>query len=132
MLIQKRKIFVNFASIFLLSVVPPILAVLSFTLSIQAQIPIDTTLSSYSHWISSVYLLIYALATCYVIMKLVNMCKIFPGYALLFPIGGVFLSLVYLATTLPLILSMKNSSKKIEWKGRIYTYNRIGGKMIKL
>ena len=131
MLIQERKILVNFFSIFVLSVVPPILAVLSFALSIQAQIPIDTALSSYLHWISfAMYLLIYVLATCCVIMKLVNMCKIFPGYALLFPVGGFFLTLVYLATMLPLILSIKNSSKNIEWKGRIYTYNRIGGKMI--
>jgi hypothetical protein len=45
-------------------------------------------------------------------------------------LGGLFLTLVYLATILPLILSIKRSSKKIEWKGRTYTYSRIGGKII--
>jgi hypothetical protein len=29
-----------------------------------------------------------------------------------------------------LMLSIKRSSKKIQWKGRTYTYNRIGSKMI--
>jgi len=29
-----------------------------------------------------------------------------------------------------LSLYIKRSSKKVEWKGRTYTYNRIGSKMI--
>jgi hypothetical protein len=53
-------------------------------------------------------------------------------YAVLYPLGSIFLVIAYLASIIPLLLPLrKNSSKKtIQWKGRIYTYKRRGGSMI--
>ena len=58
--------------------------------------------------------------------------KISPLYAVLYPLGSIFLVIAYLASIIPLLLPLrKNSSKKtIQWKGRIYTYKRRGGSMI--
>jgi chlorobactene glucosyltransferase len=131
MLYQKKKVFINFAAIFILAVLPTLLVVTNFPSIMQAQLLNDITINNYLHLITFVlYLFTFGLTTCCVIIKLVSMCGIFPCYALLFPLGGLFLTLVYLATILPLILSIKRSSKKIEWKGRTYTYSRIGGKII--
>jgi chlorobactene glucosyltransferase len=131
MLYQKKKVFINFVAIFILAVLPTLLVVTNFPSIMQAQLLNDITINNYLHLITFVlYLFTFGLTTCCVIIKLVSMCGIFPCYALLFPLGGLFLTLVYLATILPLILSIKRSSKKIEWKGRTYTYSRIGGKII--
>ena len=131
MLYQKKKVFINFVTIFILAVLPSLLVITNFPLIMQAQLIKDITFNNYLHLITFVvYLFTFGLTTCNVIMKLVSMCGISPCYALLFPLGGLFLTLVYFATMFPLILSIKRSSKKIEWKGRTYTYNRIGGKMI--
>ncbi|TLX86529.1 MAG: glycosyltransferase [Thaumarchaeota archaeon] len=130
MLHQKKKVFVNFVAIFILAVLPTLLVVTNFPSIMQAQLLKDITIN-YLHLITFVlYLFTFGLTTCCVIIKLVSMCGIFPYYALLFPLGGLFLTLVYLATMLPLILPIKRSSKKIEWRGRTYTYSRIGGKII--
>ena len=59
--------------------------------------------------------------------------KISSLYTLLYPLGTNFLVIAYLANIIPLLLLSigKNSSKKtIEWKGRIYTYKKIGGSMV--
>lgn len=131
MLYQKKKVFINFVAIFILAVLPTLLVVTNFPSIMQAQLLNDITINNYLHLITFVlYLFTFGLTTFCVIIKLVSMCGIFPCYALLFPLGGLFLTLVYLATILPLILSIKRSSKKIEWKGRTYTYSRIGGKII--
>lgn len=131
MLYQKKKVFINFVTIFILAVLPSLLVVTNFPSIMQVQLHKDLTLNNYLHLITFVlYLITFGLTTCCVIMKLVSMCRIFTCYALLFPLGGLFLALVYFATMLPLMLSIKRSSKKIQWKGRTYTYNRIGSKMI--
>ena len=131
MLYQKKKVLINFLTIFILAVLPSLLVVTNFTSIMQAQLLKDLTFNNYLQMIAFlVYLFTLGLTTCCVIMKLVSMCRIFTCYALLFPLGGLFLTLVYLATMLPLILPTKRSSKKIEWQGRTYTYNRIGSKMI--
>lgn len=131
MLYQKKKVFINFVTIFILAVLPSLLVVTNFPSIMQVQLHKDLTLNNYLHLITFVlYLITFGLTTCCVIMKLVSMCRIFTCYALLFPLGGLFLTLVYFATMLPLMLSIKRSSKKIQWKGRTYTYNRIGSKMI--
>ena len=131
MLYQKKKVLINFLTIFILAVLPSLLVVTNFTSIMQAQLLKDLTFNNYLQLIAFlVYLFTLGLTTCCVIMKLVSMCRIFTCYALLFPLGGLFLTLVYLATMLPLILPTKRSSKKIEWQGRTYTYNRIGSKMI--
>lgn len=131
MLYQKKKVFINFVTIFILAVLPSLLVVTNFPSIMQVQLHKDLTLNNYLHLITFLlYLITFGLTTCCVIMKLVSMCRIFTCYALLFPLGGLFLTLVYFATMLPLMLSIKRSSKKIQWKGRTYTYNRIGSKMI--
>lgn len=131
MLYQKKKVFINFVTIFILAVLPSLLVVTNFPSIMHVQLHKDLTLNNYLHLITFVlYLITFGLTTCCVIMKLVSMCRIFTCYALLFPLGGLFLTLVYFATMLPLMLSIKRSSKKIQWKGRTYTYNRIGSKMI--
>jgi chlorobactene glucosyltransferase len=131
MLYQKKKVFINFVAIFILAVLPTLLVVSNFPSIMQAQLLNDITINNYLHLITFVlYLITFGLTTCCVIMKLVSMCRTFTCYALLFPLGGLFLTLVYFATMLPLMLSIKRSSKKIQWKGRTYTYNRIGSKMI--
>lgn len=131
MLYQKKKVFINFVTIFILAVLPSLLVVTNFPSIMQVQLHKDLTLNNYLHLITFVlYLITFGLTTCCVIMKLVSMCRTFTCYALLFPLGGLFLTLVYFATMLPLMLSIKRSSKKIQWKGRTYTYNRIGSKMI--
>lgn len=131
MLYQKKKVFINFVTIFILAVLPSLLVVTNFPSIMQVQLHKDLTLNNYLHLITfGLYLITFGLTTCCVIMKLVSMCRIFTCYALLFPLGGLFLTLVYFATMLPLMLSIKRSSKKIQWKGRTYTYNRIGSKMI--
>jgi chlorobactene glucosyltransferase len=131
MLYQKKKVFINFVTIFILAVLPSLLVVTNFPSIMQVQLHKDLTLNNYLHLITFVlYLITFGLTTCCVIMKLVSMCRTSTCYALLFPLGGLFLTLVYFATMLPLMLSIKRSSKKIQWKGRTYTYNRIGSKMI--
>ena len=131
MLYQKKKVFINFVTIFVLTVLPSILIVTNLLLNMQAQLPMDLKFNNYLHLtIFIVYLLTFGLTTCCVIMKLISMAEVSPCYALLFPVGGFFLTSAYLATMLPLSLYIKRSSKKVEWKGRTYTYNRIGSKMI--
>jgi chlorobactene glucosyltransferase len=131
MLYQEKKVFINFVTIFILAVLPSLLVVTNFPSIMQAQLHKDLRFNNYLHLITFVlYLITFGLTTCCVIMKLVSMCRIFTCYALLFPLGGLFLTLVYFATMLPLMLSIKRSSKKIQWKGRTYTYNRIGSNMI--
>jgi len=131
MLYQKKKVFINFVTIFVLTVLPSILVVTNLPLNMQAQLPMDLKFNNYLHLtIFIVYLLTFGLTTCCVIMKLVSMAEVSGFYALLFPVGGFFLTSAYLATMLPLSLHIKQSSKKVEWKGRTYTYNRIGSKMI--
>jgi len=131
MLYQEKKVFINFVTIFILAVLPSLLVVTNFPSIMHVQLHKDLTLNNYLHLITFVlYLITFGLTTCCVIMKLVSMCRTFACYALLFPLGGLFLTLVYFATMLPLMLSIKRSSKKIQWKGRTYTYNRIGSKMI--
>jgi len=131
MLYQKKKVLINFLTIFILAVLPSLLVVTNFPSIMHVQLHKDLTLNNYLHLITFVlYLITFGLTTCCVIMKLVSMCRTFTCYALLFPLGGLFLTLVYFATMLPLMLSIKRSSKKIQWKGRTYTYNRIGSKMI--
>jgi cellulose synthase/poly-beta-1,6-N-acetylglucosamine synthase-like glycosyltransferase len=131
MLYQKKKVFINFVTIFILAVLPSLLVVTNFPSIMHVQLHKDLTLNNYLHLITFVlYLITFGLTTCCVIMKLVSMCRTSTCYALLFPLGGLFLTLVYFATMLPLMLSIKRSSKKIQWKGRTYTYNRIGSKMI--
>src|SRR4030095_948261 len=131
MLYQEKKVFINFVTIFILAVLPSLLVVTNFPSIMHVQLHKDLTLNNYLHLITFVlYLITFGLTTCCVIMKLVSMCRTFTCYALLFPLGGLFLTLVYFATMLPLMLSIKRSSKKIQWKGRTYTYNRIGSNMI--
>ena len=58
--------------------------------------------------------------------------KISPLYTIFYPLGSIFLVIAYLASIVPLLLCLnKNSSKKtIQWKGRIYTYQRIGSNLV--
>lgn len=131
MLYQKKKVFINFVATFVLAVFPSILMGTNLFLNVHAQSPIGSIFNNYLELIFfTLYLLTYGLSAFSVAIKLINMCEISAWYALLFPLGGLFLTSVYLATMLPLILCIRRSSKKIEWKGRTYTYSRIGSKMI--
>jgi hypothetical protein len=77
-------------------------------------------------------LIIFFMAIISITLNSVKTYKISPLYAVLYPLGSIFLVIAYLASIIPLLLPLrKNSSKKtIQWKGRIYTYKRRGGSMI--
>ncbi len=131
MLYERKKVFINFVTIFVLTVLPSVLVVTSLLFNMHAQLPMELKFNNYLHLSTViVYLLTFELTICCVIMKLVSMAEVPACYALLFPVGGFFLTSAYLAAMLPLSLHVKRSSKKVEWKGRTYTYNRIGSKMI--
>ena len=76
--------------------------------------------------------IIFFMAIICITLKSVETYKISPLYMLLYPLGSNFLVIAYLANIIPLLLSLSNNSsqKTIEWKGRIYTYKKIGGSMI--
>ena len=67
-----------------------------------------------------------------VALNSIKMYKISPLYALLYPIGSLFLVIAYLSSIIPLLLSIRKKSaiKTIEWKGRVYIYKKVGGSMI--
>lgn len=77
-------------------------------------------------------LIIFIISIFVVALNSIKMYKISPLYALLYPIGSLFLVIAYLSCIIPLLLSIRKKSaiKTIEWKGRVYTYKKVGGSMI--
>ena len=132
---EKRKVIINFLAIFFMT-----------TLSFLTLIIYFTVLGFYNHGLSNITdknnyyfelllilnLIIFIISIFGVALNSIKMYKISPFYALLYPIGSLFLVIAYLSSIIPLLLSIhkKSATKTIEWKGRKYIYKKVGGSMI--
>ena len=130
---EKRKVIINFFAIFCLITLPfVILLPYTIIVSVSGIHISDKNDFYYNCGIFILNLIIFFMAILSITLNSVETYKISPLYTILYPLGSIFLVIAYLASIIPLLLSLhKNSSKKtIEWKGRMYTYKRIGGSMI--
>jgi len=130
---EKRKVIINFFAIFYLITLPfVILLPYTIIVSVSGIHISDKNDFYYNCGIFILNLIIFFMAILSITLNSVETYKISPLYTILYPLGSIFLVIAYLASIIPLLLSLhKNSSKKtIEWKGRMYTYKRIGGSMI--
>jgi len=130
---EKRKVIINFFAIFCLITLPfVILLPYTIIVSVSGIHISDKNDFYYNCGIFILTLIIFFMAIISITLNSVETYKISPLYTILYPLGSIFLVIAYLASIIPLLLSLhKNSSKKtIEWKGRMYTYKRIGGSMI--
>lgn len=129
---EKRNVIINFFAIFFMITLPFVI-LLPYTIIISVYcINISNINNFYYYGILILNVIIFFMAIIGITLKSVETYKISPLYMLLYPLGSNFLVIAYLANIIPLLLSIsKNSSKRtIEWKGRIYTYKKIGGSMI--
>jgi chlorobactene glucosyltransferase len=130
---EKRKVIINFFTIFCMITLPfVILLPYTIIVSLYGINISDKNDFYYNCGILILNLIIFFLAIINITLNSVKTYKISPLYAVLYPLGSIFLVIAYLASIIPLLLPLgKNSSKKtIQWKGRIYTYKRRGGSMI--
>ena len=130
---EKRKVIINFFTIFCMITLPFVI-LLPYTIIVSLYgINISDKNDFYCNCgILILNLIIFFMAIISITLNSVKTYKISPLYAVLYPLGSIFLVIAYLASIIPLLLPLrKNSSKKtIQWKGRIYTYKRRGGSMI--
>jgi len=127
---EKRKVIINLFAIFCLITLPfVILLPYTIIVSVSGIHISDKNDFYYNCGIFILNLIIFFMAILSITLNSVETYKISPLYTILYPLGSIFLVIAYLASIIPLLLSLhKNSSKKtIEWKGRMYTYKRIGG-----
>ena len=130
---EKRKVIINFFAIFCMITLPfVILLPYTIIVSLSGINISDKNDFYYNCGILILNIIIFFMAIISITLNSVETYKISPLYTVLYPLGSIFLVIAYLASIIPLLLSLrKNSSKKtIQWKGRIYTYKRIGGSMI--
>jgi hypothetical protein len=130
---EKRNVIINFFAIFFMITLPfVILLPYTIIVSLYGINISDKNDFYYNCGILILNLIIFFLAIISITLNSVKTYKISPLYAVLYPLGSIFLVIAYLASIIPLLLPLrKNSSKKtIQWKGRIYTYKRRGGSMI--
>jgi cellulose synthase/poly-beta-1,6-N-acetylglucosamine synthase-like glycosyltransferase len=130
---EKRKVIINFFAIFCMITLPfVILLPYTIIVSLYGINISDKNDFYYNCGILILNLIIFFMAIISITLNSVKTYKISPLYAVLYPLGSIFLVIAYLASIIPLLLPLrKNSSKKtIQWKGRIYTYKRRGGSMI--
>ena len=135
---EKRKVIINFLAIFFITTLPFLTNLIYFTI-----------VGFYNHGLSNINdknncnyyycelllilnLIIFIISIFGVALNSIKMYKISPFYALLYPIGSLFLVIAYLSSIIPLLLSIhkKSAIKTIEWKGRKYIYKKVGGSMI--
>ncbi|HET7644544.1 MAG TPA: glycosyltransferase [Nitrososphaeraceae archaeon] len=135
---EKRTVFINFIAIFFITILPFITLLFHFYPNILSNCygldVLDKNNCNY-YWKEFLILnlIVFFIIIVCVAWNSKKIYKISPFYALFYPIGSVFLFFAYLSSLIPLILSplQKDMSKKtIEWKGRIYTYKRVGGSMV--
>ena len=131
---ETRKVIINFLTIFLMTTLP-FLILFASTIIIGLY---NTELSITENGNCNYYCIILILNLIIFIIIILTTAlesrktfKISPLYALLYPIGSLFLIIAHLSTLIPLSLHIgKHYSKKtIEWKKRIYTYKGVGGSM---
>jgi chlorobactene glucosyltransferase len=130
---EKRKVIINFFAIFCMITLPfVILLPYTIIVSLYGINISDKNDFYYNCGILILNLIIFFMAIISITLNSVKTYKISSLYAVLYPLGSIFLVIAYLASIIPLLLPLgKNSSKKtIQWKGRIYTYKRRGGSMI--
>jgi chlorobactene glucosyltransferase len=131
---EKRNVIINFFAIFFMITLPFVI-LLPYTIIVSFYSINITNNNDFYYYcgILILNLIIFFMAIIGITLNSVETYKISPLYMLLYPLGSNFLVIAYLANIIPLLLLSigKNSSKKtIEWKGRIYTYKKIGGSMV--
>jgi chlorobactene glucosyltransferase len=131
---EKRNVIINFFAIFFMITLPFVILLPYTIIVFFYNINITNNNDFYYYCgILILNLIIFFMAIIGITLKSIETYKISPLYMLLYPLGSNFLVIAYLANIIPLLLLSigKNSSKKtIEWKGRIYTYKKIGGSMV--
>jgi len=130
---EKRKVIINFFAIFCMITLPfVILLPYTIIVSLSGIHISDKNDFYYNCGIFILNLIIFFMAIISITLNSVETYKISPLYTLLYPLGSIFLVIAYLASIIPLLLSLhkKTSKKTIQWKGRMYTYKRIGGSMV--
>ena len=138
---EKRNVIINFLAIFFMTTLPFLTLLISFTIIGFYNNELSTSLFTtdkdncnfyYCELLLILNAIIFIICTFGVALNSIKMYKISPLYALLYPIGSLFLVIAYLSSMIPLLLSIhkKYAIKTIEWKGRKYTYKRVGGSMV--
>jgi chlorobactene glucosyltransferase len=123
---NRVKVIINLLFIFFISALP--FMILPYTLSITViqQIPFMST-SQLPLQFEFHLLLFLNIVSCLIVIigvaiKAVKEYKITPVYSLLTFFAAIFLTIVFLYTILPLLMS--NKTKQITWRGRKYVYDR--------
>ena len=132
---EKRKVIINFLTIFFMTTLPFIILFASTIIIGLYNTELSITKNGNCNYYCIILILniiIFIIIILTIALESRKTFKISPLYALLYPIGSIFLIIAHLSTLIPLSLHIgKHYSKKtIEWKGRIYTYKRVGGSMI--
>ena len=136
---EKRNVIINFLAIFFMTTLPFLTLLISFTIigfynhnGLSSITDKNNCNSYYCELLLILNLIIFIIGIFGVALNSIKMYKISPFYALLYPIGSLFLVIAYLSSIIPLLLSIRKKSaiKTIEWKGRVYIYKKVGGSMI--
>ena len=130
---EKRKVIMNFLAIFFITTLPFLILLASTLIGFYPHGLSITDENNFNYHFQLLLLnqIMFIIGIFGVAINSIKMYKISPLYALLYPIGSLFLVIAYLVSIIPLLLSInkKSTKKTIEWKGRVYTYKRIGGSM---
>jgi chlorobactene glucosyltransferase len=123
---NRVKVIINLLFIFFISALP--FMILPYTLSITViqQIPFMST-SQHLPQFQFHLLLFLNIVSCLIVIigvaiKAVKEYRVTPVYSLFTFLAAIFLTIVFLYTILPLLIS--NKTKQITWRGRKYVYDR--------
>jgi chlorobactene glucosyltransferase len=124
---NRVKVIINLLFIFFISALP--FMILPYTLSITViqQIPFMSTSQLLLLQFKFHLLLFLNVVSCLIVIigaaiKAVKEYRLTPVYSLLAFFAAIFLTIAFLYTTLPLLIS--NKTKQIIWSGRNYVYDR--------
>ena len=124
---NRVKVIINLLFIFFISALP--FMILPYTLSITViqQIPFMSTSQLLLLQFEFHLLLFLNIVSCLIVIigaaiKAVKEYRLTPVYSLLAFFAAIFLTIAFLYTTLPLLIS--NKTKQIIWSGRNYVYDR--------
>jgi chlorobactene glucosyltransferase len=124
---NRVKVIINLLFIFFISALP--FMILPYTLSITViqQIPFMSTSQLLLLQFEFHLLLFLNIVSCIIVIigvaiKAVKEYRVTPVYSLLTFFAAIFLTIVFLYTILPLLMS--NKTKQITWRGRKYVYDR--------
>jgi hypothetical protein len=124
---NRVKVIINLLFIFFISALP--FMILPYTLSITViqQIPFMSTSQLLLLQFKFHLLLFLNVVSCLIVIigaaiKAVKEYRLTPVYSLLAFFAAIFLTIAFLYSTLPLLIS--NKTKQITWSGRKYVYDR--------